>query len=117
MKIGLTPEASSYIQEKLKDNVPDEDLKEIVIAIYQYSMRSWSGSFCQDVVQLVHKKNVLEHGSFLKLEDVEGDFDIEVYLEKKLLEEWKDKFFSIDINLFKRFGQEMAVLYLCEENN
>ena len=117
MKIGLTPDASSYIQEKLKENTANDDLEKMVIAIYQYSMRSWSGSFCQDVVQLVHKKNVLEHGTFSLLEEVESDFNVEVYLENKLSEEWKDKFFSIDINLFKRFGQEMAVLYLCEENN
>ncbi len=88
-----------------------------VIAIYPYNVRSWSGSYCRDVIQLIRKSEVLQHDSFDQLPPNGGNFDIEVFVEKNKLKEWQGKNFSVDVNFFQRFGEKIAMLYINETNN
>ena len=105
MKVKITSEASELINKKRNSN---DKADELVIAIYRHTMRSWSRTFCQDIVQLVRKELVVQHGGFEKWNNNGEDkkLDVEVYIDKILLSEvaLHDINLVVDKKLWSRWG-------------
>jgi hypothetical protein len=71
-------------------------------------MRSWSGTFCSDVVQLIEKHKIAKNPHFEKWREVEvGNIMIEVYIDKNMKNELESNSTNIIINArtWKLFGK------------
>lgn len=92
-----------------------DDNQKPVLALYQYTARSWSGYFCQDVIQIVSKDKVLEHGDFIRWNDVDKihEIEFEVYIDKMLLNDLNNALsLEIDASFWNRFSKDRLSLLM-----
>jgi len=113
MNLKLTKEASDLIHaEKATIDKPDD----VVLAIYKYTTRSWSRTYCYNLVQLALKQQVIDNGNFDKLNhDNENDgYPVEIYVDKMLLEELEPAGINsiVDVETWRRFGTHKKTLTL-----
>ena len=113
IKVQITQDASEIIQEQ---RTSDKKAGDLVMAIYRYTTRSWSRTYCQDMVQLVRKDQVVEHDGFQKYDNGDGekDMDIEIYIDKQLMSEVNsyDAPLVIDKKSWSRWGSPQKSLCL-----
>lgn len=113
-KVSITQTALEYIHEQQETN-----LNELVVALFYYSSSSWTMTFCGNVLELVEKHNVLDgYPEFIKWNDFEEDYDLEVYMEKSIIPELKDQgLIVIDAILSEINGKKMGMLFMKRLNN
>ena len=115
MNITFTPKAAEELHKFMEEHNSEEDNQKPVLALYQYSARSWSGYFCQDVIQIVSKDKVLEYGDFVRWDDVDkiNGSDLEVYIDKTLLYDLKNALsIEIDASFWNRFTKDRVSLLM-----
>jgi hypothetical protein len=81
---------------------------DLVIVIYRYFTRSWSGTFCSDVVQLLEKHKVAKNPHFEKWDQIEVDTNgFGIFIDKNLKTELEinSKNLKIDARTWKLFGK------------
>ena len=76
-------------------------------------------SFCGNVLELVEKEKVLEgYPEFIQWTDIDGDGDIEVYLEKSIIPELKEQgLVVIDAIISDIKGKKVGLLFMKKLNN
>ena len=117
INMKLTSKASDVIYNQLKEHSLEERTDTLVLVIYQYTVRSWSGNYCQDVVQLIPKRQVIEHGDFEKIAEInDTNMQIEVYIEKRLLNQYSSDNIIINAKTRKFYKLQRSMLYLQTKN-
>lgn len=107
--------ALNLLQEKRKKFVKKDRVDDLVLVIYRYFTRSWSGTFCSDVVQLIQKHKIAKNPHFEKWREIEvGITGFEVYIDKNLKDELESNSKNIKINArtWKLFGKYRGSLSL-----
>ncbi|TXT65083.1 MAG: hypothetical protein BAJALOKI1v1_470005 [Promethearchaeota archaeon] len=76
-------------------------------------------AFCGNIVELVQKRKVLNDSvGFVKWNQFDGDYDVEVYIEDTLVEEFKDKtMLLIDAALGEVKGKTIGMLFIKKDSN
>jgi len=77
--------------------------------------RSWSGTFCQDLIQLTHKENVKNNERFENWTDIEeNDLNLEFYIDKNFLNEigHNGTNMIVDVKSWKVFRKQQHSLVL-----
>jgi hypothetical protein len=71
-------------------------------------------AFCGNVLELVEKFKILEESeNFIRWNEIEDVFDIEVYIEKELLTELQEKKeLLIDIAIGEVNGEQIGFLFI-----
>jgi hypothetical protein len=90
--------------------------------MYQQSTRSWSGYYCQDVVQLTSKSDISQRQTFKKYQQFEGrealNKAIDIYIEDGFFHTLKVyETIMIDVKIIDYFGRKMAQLTLEKINS
>ena len=83
-------------------------MDDLVLVIYRYFTRTWSGTFCIDVLQLIQKSKIVHNPQFEKWRDVDvRGTGLEIYINKNLKDELEANYESIKINArtWKLFGK------------
>ena len=74
---------------------------ELVVVLFYHSSSSWTTVFCGNVLELINKSKLLdEMDEFVEWQDVEdnvgGEVQVEVFIEKSILPELSNPEFLID---------------------
>ena len=104
----ISEKASNLLQDKSKKFVKQDKLNDLVLVIYRYFTRSWSGTFCSDVVQLIEKHKIAKNPHFEKWREIKvGNTGFEIYIDKNLKNELESNSKNIKINArtWKLFGK------------
>ena len=107
------------MQEKLNKFVKIDKVNDLVLVIYRNFTRSWSGTFCSDVVQLIEKHKIANNSHFEKWREIEvGNTGFEIYIDKNLKNELESNSKNIKINArtWKLFGKYRGSFSLEIEN-
>ena len=115
IKLKVTSDASKVINDYFTDNANTINREELAIVIYRQMTRSWSGTFCQDLIQLTHKENVKNNERFENWTDIEeNDLNLEFYIDKNFLNEigHNGTNMIVDVKSWKVFRKQQHSLVL-----
>ena len=103
--LTLTENALEYIQKRNSSEI----INKKIVAIFRTIIHSWAGTCYNDRIRLISKERVLHRGSFERWNEI-GESNIEIYILKHLLNEWKDSKLVIDLKIPRFFGRRRAKL-------
>jgi hypothetical protein len=115
MKLISTKEAIQYINEQTS-----EAKEELAVLIYQYNKQSCAGSYLDFVVELAPRKSIINQEIYENWQNINNssNLNVEIYIEKRLIEDWKKKEdITIDIETTYKFDEKFVSLQLGEHAN
>jgi len=115
----ISEKASNLLQDKSKKFVKHENKDNIALVIYRYFTRSWYGTSCSDVVQLIQKHKITRNPYFEKWREINiGNTGFEIFIDKNLKDdlESNSKNIKIHARTWKLFGKLRGSLSLKIEN-
>ena len=115
MKLISTKEAIQYINEHTS-----EAKEELAILIYQYNKQSCAGSYLDFVVELDSIRSIKDQGIYENWKNINNssNLNVEIYIEKRLIEDWKKKEdITLDIETTYKFDEKFVSLQLGEHAN
>ena len=115
MKLISTKEAIQYINEHTS-----EAKEELAVLIYQYNKQSCAGSYLDFVVELDSIRSIKDQGIYENWKNINNssNLNIEIYIEKRLIEDWKKKEdITLDIETTYKFDEKFVSLQLGEHAN
>ena len=109
----FSEKALRYINERNQKFI-ESGLEKHAIVLFYYSSESWLLSFCGNFVELVESKKVENDKDFILWTDFSNkNLDIDVYIEKSIIEELESKpLIEIHAAIGEVKGETIGVLFI-----
>ena len=112
MDLTTSQDARNFIQKKINSSP-----KEQALIIYQYNKQSCIDSYLDYVIEIDSKESILKLDIYENWKNLGNELycNIDVYIEKRLREEWqKTGTILLDIEVIYKFNEKYESLILRE---